>query len=227
MPRRSIIAAAVAIVFVLAAGTLPAQDWEGVAAASDRSMDSFIVQIIAEGDLETGIALCKGVGRRKDLDVQAVIDSLVARRTPGSEVKSEVMLRWLVVSAMEAHPETGSLLAWSAANSRSVDMLLERISLWKSAQLKGALLAFAVIAPADRGARAIMDVGQDVVRELEDAPDGLIPSQDTALALDFLEAARQSGSAGFFPVCADIARLSREKLLVDAARSAALDLSAR
>ena len=190
-------------------------------------MDGFILQSIAEGDLETGIALCKGLGRRKDLDVQAVIDYLVTRRAPGSEVKSEVMLRWLVVSAKEAHPEADSLRAWTAANSPSVGMLLERISLWKSAQLKGALLALAVIAPGDRGTRAIMDVGGDVVRELEDSPDGLIPSQDIALALDFLAAARRSAMAEFFPVCADIARLSREKVLVDAARSAATYLSAR
>jgi len=211
----------------MTAGALLAQDWEGVAARSGRSMDDFIVQSIADGDLGTGIALCKGLGRRQDLDVQAVIDAIVARRTPGSEVKSEVMLRWLVTSAREAHPQAESLRAWAAANSRSVDMLLGRISLWKSAQLKGALLELAVIAPEDRGARAIMDVGQDVVRELEDSPDGLIPSQDTALALDFLAAARRSARADFFPVCVQVARLSRENVLVDAARSAAQELAAR
>lgn len=227
MPRRSTIVPALALALILCAGALPAQDWESFAARSDRSMDGFIVQSIAEGDLETGIALCKGLGRRKDLDVQAVIDSLVTRRAPGSEVRSEVMLRWLVVSAREAHPETDALRAWITANSRSVDMLLERISLWKSAQLKGALLALAAIAPGDRAARATMDVGWDVVRGLEDSADGLIPSQDIALALDFLAAARESARAEFFPVCADIARLSREKVLVDAARSAAIDLSAR
>jgi len=226
MPRRPTIAPAFALAFIVCAGTLPAQDWESVAARSDPSMDGFIVQSIIDGDLENGIALCKGLGRRKDLDVQAVIDSLATRRTPGSETKSEVMLRWLVVSAKDAHPEADSLRAWAAANSRSVDLLLERISLWKSAQLKGALLTLAVIAPEDRGARAIMDVGRDVVRELEDSPDGLIPPQDIALALDFLAAARRSARAELFPVCADIARLSREKVLVDAARSAAIDLSA-
>jgi hypothetical protein len=225
MQRRSIIVPAFAIAFILAVRALPAQDWEGVAAGSDRSMDAFIVQSIAEGDLETGIALCKGLGRRKDMDVQPIMDFLVTRRTPGSDARAEVMLRWLVASAKAAHPDTESLRAWTAANSRSVDMLLERISLWKSAQLKGALLAFALIAPQDRGARAIMDIGHDVVRELLDSPDGLIPSQDTALALDFLNAARQSARTELFSVCVDIARLSREKVLVDAARSAAVDLS--
>ena len=214
-----------AFLLVLLAGPLFAQDWERFAAGSDRSEDGFILQTMTDGDLETGIALCRGLGRRKDLDVQAVIDFLVTQHTPGSEVKSELLLRWLITSVREAHRQEEALRAWTASNAQSLDMLLAHISVWKSAQLKGALLGLAVIAPGTRGANAIMDVGQEVVQELEDSSDGLIPSQDSALALDFLAAARRASSSDFFPLCVSIARLSREKVLVDAARSAARALA--
>jgi hypothetical protein len=104
-------------------------------------------------------------------------------------------------------------------------MLLFKITAWKNPQLKGALLAFAVIAPGPQGMHAIMDVGASVVRELE-ASDGLIPSEDAALVLDFLNAARRAARADFFTYCAAIARLSRDKVIVDAAHSAAAELAA-
>lgn len=215
-----------AVLLMLAAGTLGAQDWESYAAGSDRSMDALILQNMAEGDLETRIALCRGLGRRSDQDVQAIIDALVSERRLDVGGTSELLLRWLISSARDAHPQAEGLRAWGAANARSVDVLLERMPGWKSAQLKGALLSLAVIAPGSRGANAIMDVGLELVRELQEAPDGLMPSQDTALALDFLAAARQVPRRDFFGVCADIARLSREKVLVDAARGAARELAA-
>jgi hypothetical protein len=72
---------------------------------------------------------------------------------------------------------------------------------------------------------AIMDTGASVVRELESS-DGLVPSEDAALVLDFLQAARRTARSDFFPYCAAIARLSRDKVIVDAARSAAAGLAA-
>jgi hypothetical protein len=214
-----------AVLLLLAAVRLGAQDWETYAARSDRSMDGLILQNMAEGDFETRIALCKGLGRRNDQDVQAIIDALVSQRGLGADGTSELLLRWLIGSARDAHPQGEAFRAWAAANARSVDMLLDRMQRWKSAQLKGALLSLAVIAPENRGANAVMDVGLQVVHELQVSPDGLMPAQDTALALDFLAAARQLPSRDFFTVCADIARLSREKVLVDAARAAARELA--
>ena len=78
-------------------------------------------------------------------------------------------------------------------------MLLEKITQWRDAQLKGALLGFALIADKSIGMRAIMDVGTGVVRELERS-DGLIPSEDAALALDFLATAQKAARSDFFPV---------------------------
>ncbi len=213
-------------VLAVTAWPLGAQDWQAYAARSDRSMDPFLIQNLAAADLETGIAICRGLGRRPDLDVQAEIDFLLSQRTPArSAADTEVMLRWLVASATEAHPRQEELAAWVAANAPQVDRLLESMPRWKDAQLEGALLALAVIAPGTSGTAAIMEVAREVIRRLKDSPDGTISPQDTALALDVVNAARQAGKRVFFEPCVQIARLSRDKTLVDAARAAARELS--
>ncbi len=189
-------------------------------------MDAFLIQNLDAADLETGIAICKGLGQRADLDVQAEIDFLLSQRNPVRSAASiEVMLRWLIASAAQAHPRQEELTAWVAANAPQVDRLLESMPRWKDAQLKGALLALAVIAPGTSGTAAIMEAAGEVIRKLEDSPDGTISPQDTALAVDAVAAARQAGKRVFFEPCVQIARLSRDKTLVDAARAAARQLA--
>jgi hypothetical protein len=213
------------ILFVLLAGALFGQDWEGFAASSDRSADTIILQTMATGDLETNIALCKGLARRSDQDVSTIIDFLASGHAARTLTKTELLLRYLLQGVLDANPQEPSLRSWSATNASVVDTLLGRMSQWKSPQLKGALLSFAVIAPRSQGMHAIMDTGASVVRELESS-DGLVPSEDAALVLDFLQAARRTARSDFFPYCAAIARLSRDKVIVDAARSAAAGLAA-
>jgi hypothetical protein len=204
---------------------LDAQDWEGFAAASTQAMDPVILQIIARSDLEENIAMCKGLGRRADADVRVFIDSLAAGHASRKALETEVVLRWLLSSSLDANSQEQSMHRWLAANASSVDMLLDRIDQWKDPQLRGLLLRLAVIANSAQGMHAIMAVGSGVVSELERS-DGLIPSQDAALGLDFLAAARSSARSEFLPACAAIARLSRDAVLVTAARSAARDLAA-
>src|SRR5208337_1341926 len=137
---------------------------------------------------------------------------------------TELLLRYLLEGARSANPQDASLLKWAVTNASALDALLFKITEWKSPQLEGVLLSFAVIAPGPQGMHAIMDVGASLVRELESSQ-GLIPSEDAALVLDFLDAARKAGRSDFFPSCAAIARLSRDKVIVDAARSAAAALA--
>ncbi len=211
--------------FALVAAPLRAQDWESFAASSNRAMDPLMLHIMAESDLEENIALCKGLGRRADADVRVFIDSLAAGDTSKTALGTEALLRRLLSSVLEANAREESLRAWQEANASSVEMLLDRIDQWGDPQLRGALVKLALIANTPQGVRAIMNVGTGVVRELERS-DGLIPSQDAALALDFLSAARVLARSDFFPSCVEIARLSRDEVLVKAARSAASALAA-
>ena len=76
---------------------------------------------------------------------------------------TEVLLRWLLATVLDARPGEESLRAWRDANAGSVDMLLEKIDQWEEPQLKGVLLRFALIANTPQGLRAIMDVGTGAV----------------------------------------------------------------
>jgi hypothetical protein len=179
---------------------------------------------MAAGALETNIALCKGIARRKDADVHSIIDSLASAHADRTALNTELLLRYLLQGVLQAHAGAAELQSWAAANAESLEMLLFRISDWKSAQLKGALLSFAVITPRPQGMLAIADVGAALVHELETS-NGLIPSEDSALVLDFLKAVRGAALTDVLPYCTAIARLSRDKVLVDAARATAAAFS--
>lgn len=224
MSSRTAFAAALLALFALAAAGLQAQDWESFAASSERSMDPVLLRIMAESDLEQNIGICRGLGRRADADVSVVIDSLAAGHVAKTAPGTEVLLRWLLATVVDAHPAEESLRAWRDANAASVDMLLEKIDQWQEPQLKGTLLRFALVANTAEGIRAIMDVGTGLVHKLERS-DGLIPPGDASLALDFLSASRKAARADFFPCCVQIARLSRDAVLVNAARDAAAALA--
>jgi hypothetical protein len=187
-----------AMLFMLGTAALFGQDWESFAVSSDRSMDTIILQTMAAGDLETNIALCKGLARRSDQDVSTIIDFLASGHAAKTSVKTELLLRYLLQGARDVRPEPASLRSWAEADAVPLADLLDRISKWKSPQLRGTLLSFAVIAPGSQGIHAIMDTGASLVKELESSA-GLIPSEDAALVLDFLHAARLTGRSDFFP----------------------------
>jgi hypothetical protein len=215
-----------ALLLVLLCGTLYGQDWEGFAASSDHSADPVILQTMAAGVLETNIALCRGIARRSDPDAHAIIEYLAAGQASRTSLGSELLLRYLLQGVLAARTGEAPLRDWAAANAVPLDLLLAMITQWKSPQLKGILLKFALIAPGQEGMHAIVEVGALVVAELGASPDGLIPSQDAALALDFLSAAHRSARPEFLPYCTDIARLSRDAVIVAAARAAAVSLAA-
>jgi hypothetical protein len=209
---------------ILMASRVAAQDWESFAASSNRSADPLILQAMAEGDLETNIALCKGLARRSDGDVRSILETLAAGHAAKTALTTELLLRYLLQGVLDANPQEASLRSWVHINADSIDGLLMRIAEWRNPQLKGALLVFACIDSTPQSMRAIMEVGASVVHELQ-ASDGLIPSQEAALILDFLNATKRDPRFDFFEYCSAIARLSRDKVIVDAARSAAATLA--
>ena len=107
-----------------------------------------------------------------------------------------------------------------AANSPSVDALLTDMSRWRSPMLKVELMALAVIAGGPVSQRAILEAGSEIISRLRETG-GLLSGEDTALALAFLDAARQAGTSDFLRPCAEVARLSRDEKVVKAAREAA------
>jgi hypothetical protein len=220
MSSRTALATLSALLLVLIAGPLSAQDWESFAAASDRSEDSLILQTLKGADLDTEIAICRGLGRRQDRNVEAALDFLTENYAPGTAARTELLLRWILAAARQAHPGEEDLAAWISDNASSTDTLMDGMSRWKSPMLKGELIALAVIARRPSSQPALMEAGDGVVKLLQ-ATGGFLSGEDTSLAMAFLAAAERTAAPDFLPVCADIARLSREKTIVDAARSAA------
>ncbi len=201
-------------------GLLGAQDWESFAASSTRSQDRILIQTMNAGSLETRIAVCRGAGRRQDMDVEPVFDSLLSAWSPGTAAQTELLLRVIIASARSAHPADQDLGAWIAANSRTTDAILADMARWRSPMLKVELVALAVIARGPVGLRALLDAGSGIAQELR-ASNGLLSGENTALALAFLDGAQRVGSPDLLPVCSEIARLSMDGTVVEAARRAA------
>jgi hypothetical protein len=196
------------------------QDWERFAASSDRSADTLILQIMAAGDLETNITLCKGLARRSDNNISAILEFLVNGHSGKTFTSTELLLRYLLEGVRDAYSSEMLLRTWVATNEVSMETLLLKITDWKSPQLRGVLLSYASVVPEQQGIRAIIDVGASLDLELN-ATQGWIPYPEKALVLNFLQAASRARNPDLLSYCAEIARLSRDKVLVDAARSAA------
>ncbi len=205
---------------LISGGAVSAQDWEGFAASSDRTQDAFLIQTLKTGDLDTDLALCRGLGMRKDQDVQSIFSYLTAAYAAGAGARTELLLRWLIASARSSHPAEQDLRAWINDNSAAVDSLLADMSRWRAPMLKVELIALAVIARGPISQRAVMEAGSGIVESLRSSG-GLLSGEDTALAVAFLDAAQRLRSPDFLQACADTARLSRDKTVVHAARAAA------
>ncbi|MFI5369230.1 MAG: hypothetical protein ACHQ1F_09480, partial [Spirochaetia bacterium] len=112
-----------------------------------------------------------------------------------------------------------------AANRDVLDSMARRMAQWKDPQLAGALVRILPALDTPGALPGLAQAGSRVVRTLE-MGDGMILSQDLALALDFLNAAEATGRADFLEQCTAIARLSREKVIVDRAREVARAIAA-
>jgi hypothetical protein len=197
--------------------SLHGADWASIAATSDRSEDSMLLQAMADGDLETRLAICGSLTKREDPYLEGILSWLADTRGVFDGPQRELLLR-VVLRGFDA--------ARVAANSQALASLLGRVDEWKDPQLTGTLIVLAPRMGSASPHAAIMRIGDRLVSELLESG-GVLPSQETALGLDFLAAAEAVGSADFLPACAQIARLAREKALVDRARAVAAALLAR
>ena len=198
---------------------LSAQDWEGIAAASGRSQDGVFENVIATTNLDIQLAVCRGLARRADSDVQQIIRFLREQYSPGTAAHTELLLRWLLHSARSSHPAEQDLRAWIGANADAVNELLADMDRFRSPMLGVELVDLAVIAGGAASGRAIMEAGARTAARLRDTG-GLLSSEETALALAFLAAAGSGAYPDTLPLCADIAREAQDGDLVKGARAA-------
>jgi hypothetical protein len=214
------------VLFLFASVSLCAApaDWKDIASRSDRSADAMILQTMNGDDLDAALQLCEGVGVRSDPYAADIIESLAARHASATSDRTELLLRVLLAGLFDPSRSEGEIRDRAAANAGALGTLFDRIETFKDFQLTGVLLG---ILPSMQGydaAPVLTRVGSRLVADLRKA-EGVITSQEIALAFDYLATVEKLPSSDFLDQVVSIARSSREKVLVDRARAVAAALA--
>lgn len=210
---------------LLAASTMvAAEDWGTYAARSDRGDDPFLMQALDDEDFSTKVLICSGVGRRDDPYAADIIASLLERNAGAEKVQVEILLRMLLQGLFDSARGEERIRSAVTANAGVLDTMISRIDRWTDPQLKAVLVRLFPFMPPSEVLSALLTVGSGLVDRLESA-EGLITSQEMGLAMEYLATVEKMKCRDSFEQCAAIARLSREKVLVDRARSVARALA--
>jgi hypothetical protein len=207
---------------LLSAALTPAvaAEWTALASASDHAQDPLILQAMESGDFETRVQLCVGVGKRADPFAGAIIESILTHDRGVKGFQSELLLRMLLGSLFDASWGDGGIRTRVEANVTALVDLYDRIAEWKDPQLTGILVRLLPFMKGYDVDPPLMQIGARLVDGLTRSR-GVITSQEIALALDYLASVERMPSLDFLDQCVSIAELSREKILVDRARSVA------
>jgi hypothetical protein len=211
------------LLFMLLPIALPALDWESFAESSSSVQDTVLLSAMGEGDLETALEICRGVSRRADPSMAAIIEALADSHTGSAFWRNELLIRTLLQPVAAAETEAEFRKARASANAGILDDLFARIGDWSDPQLAGVLVRIAPLSASPQALQAVAYIGTRIVHWLQNGK-GLIPSQEAGLALDYLDSAIALGRGELGAQCAEIARLSRDAVIVKAARTAAMTL---
>ena len=223
MSSRAALGAIIVMVFQLAPVTIAAQDWEAFAAGSSSAQDPVLLSAMDAGDMQTELGICRGVSRRADPSMTGFIQALTNTRAVRGIWQSELLLR-VLLEPLSEHGVSGDFRqARLEANTGALDELFSRMDDWKDSQLAATLVRIAPFAQSPVSVQAVVRIGTRVIADLATGK-GLIPSQEVALALDYLASATAMGRQEMAEQCMQIARLSYEPLLVKTARAAATTL---
>jgi hypothetical protein len=203
---------------MLIAAVAIAADWGTLAAGSDRTLDTALVSALNTEDFGTAIMICEGIGRRGEPYAGNVIASLAAGNPGRTDSQRELLLRILLEKLFDPARGEPAIQARIAANSEELDSLVGRIAQWKDPQLVGVLVRVLPSLPGKTALPALAEVGLRAVNELRQGM-GLVSPQEGALLLDFLSSVERISSDDFLEQCTAIARLSRDKVIVDRARA--------
>jgi hypothetical protein len=208
----------------LAACLANAQDWGDFALRSDRSQDSFLIELLLPSDLDGAISICKGIGSRPDPAAGAIIEAIVTQGD--SELRTETLLRALLGRLLDPARTDLPLADRLAANADALGVLVSAVSRWEDPQLVAGLVRLLPLMKGTDRLRALVEVGDRII-SAEDRGKGLLSPQETSLAKEWLAAVRTIGGQDFLFPCVQIARLSSDADLVAAARETAKALAAR
>jgi len=222
MSSRAVISA----LLLFAAAVASAADWGTLAADSDRRLDSVLVSALQSEDFDTRILICMGIGKRADPFAGDILTALLENNAGKMSDRIELLLRMLLQGLFDQLKGQKWISDRIAANRDVLDSMARRMAQWKDPQLAGALVRILPALGTPGALPGLAQTGSRVVNMLETGQ-GVMLSQDLALALDFLTAVQATGRADFLEQCTAIARLSREKVVVDRAREVARAITTR
>jgi hypothetical protein len=217
--------AVISTLILFAAVTASAADWGTLAAESDRRLDPALVSALQGEDFDTKVLICTGVGHRPDPFAGDILTALLEINAGKMSDRIELLLRMLLQGLFDTSKGEKWVSDRIAANRDVLDSMARRMAQWKDPQLAGALVRILPSLDTPGALPGLAQAGSRVVGTLETG-NGVIPSQDLALAMDFLTAVEATGRADFLEQCTAIARLSREKAIVDRAREVARGIAA-
>jgi hypothetical protein len=219
MSSRALTAARVALVplLILVAHLAPCEDWVAFAVQSNRGDDPLLIETMASVDFDTRLQICRGIGERADPFADDIIDSFFARYSTRENYRDSLLLRELLSGLFDPARGEADLHARVRANESSLAAMAGRLGECQDAQLAGALVRVLPMMSRGTALPALMDVGARLIGALRRGK-GMVPSQQSALALDYLSAAASLKSPDSLGQCIEISQLSREKVVVDKAR---------
>jgi hypothetical protein len=208
------------VLLLVTSAMVAADDWGTFAARSSRVDDPLLLQVMGEEDLTTKALICGGVGRREDPYAADIIGSLMDRNAGGERVQVELLLRLLLQGLFDPARGDKKIQSAISANAGVLDSMIYRIDRWADPQLKSTLVRLFPSMPAEKVLPALLTVGSELLESLS-SENGLLPPQRMGLAMDYLATVEKMKCRDALDQCAALARLSREKVLVDRARSVA------
>jgi hypothetical protein len=222
MSSRTALAVLIALCIATAGSAL---DWRSFAASTDSNSDTLLSDTFLSADTETRLALCDGVGMRNDPFDARIIDLVASGHRGNASWDPDVFLRPLLASIFNTERGETVLKARIGANAAALDTLFARIADWRDPQLTEILVGLAPICEGTVRLGALMKVGTALLRALS-VNGGLLAPQMRSLALAYLSTVSAIRGEDFLFVCTEMARLSRDKDVVDRARVTARALIA-
>jgi hypothetical protein len=187
--------------------------WREFALASDRRLDDVI--------LDEQLEILTAVGQREDPFIGTYVNAFLLRQS-SRPAESEHLLRILLDTAFPRTVPLASLADRVAPNQAPLLAAAARLSTFSDPQLCAAIVRVIPLLPGGRpDLLALVDRLGALLKER----DGVLDPRENGLLLDALAAMSRIGSPDFLEPVLAVARLSRERVVVERARATALVLS--
>jgi hypothetical protein len=206
------------IILALIAAASPAGAlWREFALASDRSDDHVILDVLEGATLDERLEIMSGVGERADPFIGVYLDDFLLRHS-SRPAESEHLMRVLLESAFPRAAALEQLAGRVLPNRAALLAAVSRLATFADPQLCAAIVRLIPLLPG--GLADLLELVDRLVDRLARG-DGFLDPRDDGLLLDALEAMGRTGSPDFLEPALAVARLSRERIVVERAREVA------